>query len=214
MSVAGALVVAFAVQLAIRSYVPAVFWSLVGLVSVSGPLVTDALTDAGVTLWLVTGTSMVAFGVTFGVLFASERGASWFAAHRRRVEVLYWFTALVAIIVGSALGDLLAEELKFGYSVSAALFAAMVATVATAWWKLDLGATIAFWCAFIISRPLGESLGDFVRESPQNGGLGIGSAGTAAAFLVTIVALVTFISVSKVDRVDGGPKSRHPGRAA
>lgn len=194
------LVVALAVQLRSRRYVPTVYWITVVLISVVGTLITDNLTDnLGVSLWVSTGVFSVALAVTFATWFAVEKTLSIHSIFTRRREAFYWLTVLVTFALGTAAGDLFAEKLSFGYGPSVLIFGAMIAVVSVAWWKLGLNPVGAFWAVYVLTRPLGASIGDLTSQPTGDGGLGLGTTGTSAIFLVAILALVGYLTVTKVD---------------
>jgi uncharacterized membrane-anchored protein len=199
----GLLVLALVVQFRARGYVPAVYWTSVVLISVVGTLITDNLTDnLGVSLWLSTGVFAVALAGTFGAWFVCEKTLSIHSIFTRRRESFYWLTVLFTFALGTAAGDLFAEQMNFGYGPSVLIFAAMIAVVTSAWARLGLNAVTAFWAAYILTRPLGASIGDFTSQPTSHGGLGLGTTGTSFIFLAAILALVAFLTLTKVDRPD------------
>ncbi|WP_198413916.1 hypothetical protein [Cryobacterium algoritolerans] len=99
--------------------------------------------------------------------------------------------------LGTAAGDLIAEGLNLGYWVSALIFATAIALVAGAHFVARRGAVFAFWAAYVLTRPLGASLGDFLSQPRHDGGLGIGTVGTSVVFLTAILALVSYLTLQK-----------------
>ena len=197
------LVVALAVQLAIRRYQPPAYWIAVVLISVVGTLITDNLTDnLGVPLELSTVVFAVALVITFAVWFAVERTLSIHTIHTRRREGFYWLTILVTFALGTAAGDLVAEQMNLGYAVAGGIFAALIVAITVAWWKLGLDPILAFWLAYVLTRPLGASIGDLASQSHADGGLGLGTTGTSALFLGLILALVTYLTVTRRDQTE------------
>ena len=148
------------------------------------------------------GTSVVIFAValaaTFAAWFASERTLSMHTIVTSRRESFYWLTILFTFALGTAGGDYLAEGLALGYWVSALLFAGAIALVYLAH-RLGLGAVLAFWTAYVITRPLGASIGDGLSQAKADGGLGLGTTVTSLLFLVTILATVTYLAVTRRD---------------
>ena len=209
------LVVALAFQFRLRRYVPTVYWLCVVLISVVGTLLTDNLTDhLGISLITTTVGFAVALALTFATWFASERTLSIHSIVTTRREAFYWLAILFTFALGTAGGDLTAERLAVGYWRSALLFAGLIAVVTAAHYALatrkrvhaDRHATngvLAFWIAYVLTRPLGASLGDYLSQSRADGGLGLGTTGTSALFLVTIVALVGYLTRSRIDQTDG-----------
>jgi uncharacterized membrane-anchored protein len=187
-------------QFAARQYVPGIYWLAVVLLSVVGTLITDNLTDNfGVSLETTTVVFSVALAATFAAWYGSEKTLSIHTISTTRREGFYWLTILFTFALGTAAGDLVAERLTLGYLISAIMFAALIAIVAIAHFGFKLNAILAFWIAYILTRPLGASLGDYLSQPSDNGDLGLGTAATSALFLVTILSLVTYLTVSRKD---------------
>ena len=199
--VVGALLIAVLVgQFRSRQYVPGIYWLAVVLISIVGTLITDNLVDnQGVALETTTIAFSVALAVTFAAWFASERTLSIHTIVTSRREGFYWLAILFTFALGTAAGDLLAERAGLGYFPSVLIFAAAIALVALAHFRLGLNAVLAFWVAYILTRPLGASIGDWMSQPRDDGGLALGTTGTSAIFLATILALVVFLSVTKKD---------------
>lgn len=195
------LAVALGVQLGLKRYVPPVYWLAVVFISVFGTLITDNLTDRfNVSLVLSTGVFTVLLAVTFAAWFRSERTLSIHTIFTTRREGYYWLTILFTFALGTAAGDLFAERLSLGFWVSALIFGAVIAVIAAAhhWMRLD--AVLSFWLAYILTRPLGASIGDGLSQSASDGGLGLGTTGTSYLFLACILGLVAFLSITRRDQ--------------
>jgi uncharacterized membrane-anchored protein len=106
---------------------------------------------------------------------------------------------LFTFALGTAAGDLVAEQFALGYWTSAVIFGGIIAVITIMHYGLKLNAILAFWLAYILTRPLGASLGDLLTQDRDNGGLGFGPAVTTGLFLVVIVALVAYLTISKTD---------------
>ena len=190
------LVIALVVQMRRRAYVPAIYWVAVVLISVVGTLITDNLTDnLGVSLVTTTIVFGAALAVTFAAWFAIERSLSIHTITTVRREAFYWLAILFTFALGTAAGDLIAEQFGIGYLLSAGLFAGLIALVTFAHLKLKLGAIIAFWIAYILTRPLGASLGDYLSQPRDKGGLNLGTFATSGIFLALILGLVIYLSI-------------------
>lgn len=190
---------ALALQFRSRRYVPSLYWAVVVLVSVVGTLLTDNLVDdLGIALWPITLAFAVALAASFGLWYRSERTLSMHSIVTTRREAYYWTTILLTFALGTAAGDLVAEELGLGYGVSVLIFAAAIGVVALAGRTL-LGLVAAFWAAYVLTRPLGASLGDLLSQDRSEGGLGIGTTVTSVLFLAAIVAVVTYLSRTRAD---------------
>jgi uncharacterized membrane-anchored protein len=206
--VTGALLaIILALQMRSRAYVPGLYWGTVTLVSVFGTLVTDNLTDnLGVPLEL----SSVVFGVALAIVFVAwyryEGTLSIHSIITTRRETFYWLAIFVTFALGTATGDLMAQALSLGYVVSAAIVMAVIAVIAIGW-RLGLHPVLSFWILYVLTRPLGASLGDLLAQPTDQGGLGVGSTVTSIVFLVAILGMVTYLSLSRVDVIDGGARA-------
>lgn len=195
------LAAALALQFTQKKYVPVVYWCAVVLVSIVGTLITDNLTDNfGVPLT----TSTVAFGValaaTFAVWYACERTLSIHTIVTTRREIFYWLAILLTFSLGTAVGDLLAEVLGLGYLATGLLFGAAIGAIAFAYFFLGSDAILAFWLAYILTRPLGASFGDLLSQPVEYGGLGFGTIVTSVMFFGAIAAIIVYMTVTQ----DGG----------
>jgi uncharacterized membrane-anchored protein len=189
-----ALLLLGALVLQFRSdrYVPWIYWLTVVLVSVVGTQITDALTDGlGVSLYVSTAAFIVALVSVFALWYWRERTLSVATIVTRRRELFYWSAILFTFALGTAAGDLATEAIGLGFRVGVLVFGALIAVVAIAW-RFGLNGVAAFWLAYILTRPLGASLGDFLSQSPTYGGLGWGTVNTSIVFLTLIVALVAY----------------------
>jgi uncharacterized membrane-anchored protein len=192
---AGLLTVALLVQLLKRRYVPWVYWLTVVLVSVVGTQITDALTDQlEVSLYLSTTAFAVVLAATFAVWYASERTLSIHTIVTTRRELFYWAAILFTFALGTAAGDLATEALGLGFNIGVVVFSAMIAALAAAYY-LGANPILTFWLTYILTRPLGASLGDLLSQSREYGGLGFGTVSTSAVFLSVTVILVAWISL-------------------
>jgi uncharacterized membrane-anchored protein len=217
------LVAALALQFGVRRYVPWIYWVSVVLISIVGTLITDNLTDNfGISLVTTTAVFSVVLAAVFAAWYASEKTLSIHTIVTTRREGFYWLTVLFTFALGTAAGDLTAERLAVGYWKSALLFAALIGIVYALHRRLGLNAILAFWVAYILTRPLGASIGDYLSQPRADGGLGLGTTVTSVIFLLTILLVVVYLSLTKVDVIEGrisvehipGPLFRHvPGAA-
>ena len=192
---AGLTAVALAFQFRARRYVPAIYWSCVVLISIMGTLITDNLVDNfGVSLWTTTFAFSAALAATFALWFRSERTLSIHTILTSRREGFYWSAILLTFALGTSAGDLVAEKLALGYLPSAGLFGLLIALVTLAHLKGGLNAVLAFWTAYILTRPFGASVGDYLTQAPADGGLGLGANATSGLLLVVIVAAVAWFT--------------------
>lgn len=188
-------------QFKAKQYVPGVYWSAVVLISVFGTLVTDNLTDSmGVPLEVSTIFFSIALLATFGIWYAKEKTLAMHSIVTKQREVFYWLAILFTFALGTAAGDLMAEGLGLGYAVTGMIVCGVIVMFSGAW-RLGLNPVLAFWIIYIMTRPLGASLGDYLSQPEKYGGLGLGATTTSVIFLVAILATVTYLSVTKRDVV-------------
>ncbi|MFJ2442689.1 hypothetical protein ACIOWG_20035 [Streptomyces sp. NPDC087658] len=197
---AALLAVALFFQFRAASYRPGLYWLSVVLISVVGTLVSDNLTDnLGVPLTTTTWVFALALALTFAAWYGCERSLSVHTIRTRRREGFYWLAILFTFALGTSAGDLTAERLQLGYWVSAILFALLIAAVWATRFTLDLNAVWSFWIAYVLTRPLGASLGDYLSQPRANGGLGLGTVGTSGLFLAVILGLVVYLARTRKD---------------
>jgi uncharacterized membrane-anchored protein len=209
--ISGFLVAALVFQFRYRRYVPGIYWLAVVLISVVGTLITDNLTDNfGVSLVTTTIVFSIVLAAVFAAWYASERTLSIHTIVTTRREAFYWLTVLFTFALGTAAGDLTAERLAVGYWKSALLFGGLIAVVYYLNLKLGLNAVLAFWIAYILTRPLGASIGDYLSQPRADGGLGLGTTVTSVIFLLTILAVVIYLTITKVDRIERDPGEARP----
>jgi uncharacterized membrane-anchored protein len=197
------LLIVLLAQIRSRRYIPWLYWPTVVFVSVVGTLITDNLTDSlGVSLFVSTAAFSIALAATFAIWYVSERTLSIQAITTRKRELFYWAAILLTFALGTAAGDLTAEHFQIGYGPSALVFGAMIAAVTAAHYLLGADAILAFWIAYILTRPLGASIGDYLSQDRDEGGLALGTVTTSAFFLLTILALVAYLTVTRRDQIE------------
>ncbi len=193
------LAITLVFQFRAKKYIPAVYWLTVVLISIFGTLVTDIMTDGiGVPLEISTIGFSIALLITFVIWYANEKTLSMHSINTTKREAFYWLAILFTFALGTASGDLMAESLGLGYLVTGLIVLAIVAVTAVAW-RLGLDSVLGFWIVYIMTRPLGASLGDYLTQPPKYSGLGLGATLTTAIFLGAILLTVLFLSVSKID---------------
>jgi uncharacterized membrane-anchored protein len=202
----GTLLIAVLVfQFRAKKYIPGVYWLAVVLISVVGTLVSDNLVENyGVAL----ETTTIAFGAILICVFASwyavERTLSVHTIFTTRREAFYWLAILFTFALGTSAGDFLSEQLELGYLAALGIFAGAIVVVAVLHFGLRLNAILSFWLAYILTRPLGASIGDYLASPKAEGGLGLGTNLTSFLFLGTILALVVYLAISKRDVIASG----------
>lgn len=188
------LLAALGIQLSRKRYVPWVYWLTVVLVSVVGTQITDFLTDKlEISLYVSTTAFAVALAATFAIWYSVERTLSIHSIVTSRRELFYWAAILLTFALGTAAGDLATEALGLGFNVGVIVFGILIGMIGIAYW-LGANAVLTFWLAYILTRPLGASLGDLLSQSKEYGGLGLGTIVTSAIFLVVIAALVGILT--------------------
>jgi uncharacterized membrane-anchored protein len=197
-----ALVIALVVQFRKDRYVPSIYWLAVVLISVVGTLLTDNLTDArGVPLWISSTIFAVLLAGVFAAWYARERTLSIHSINTTPREGWYWLVVLVTFALGTAVGDWTLELTGWSPGVSILLPAGLIAAVFVAW-KLGAGPVLCFWMAYILTRPLGANIGDFLASPKADGGLGLGTLVTSLIFLAAILATVIYLTKTRVDRTE------------
>lgn len=187
-------------QVKTQRYIPWLYWMTVVMVSIVGTLITDNLTDnLGVPLQASTAAFSILLILTFWLWHKVEGSLSIHSIYTQRRELFYWAAILFTFALGTAAGDLMAESVGLGYAVSALVFGAVIALITTGYYAFKLNGILAFWLAYIITRPLGASIGDLLSQDVANGGLGLGTVVTTAVFLASILALVGYLTISRVD---------------
>jgi len=199
--------VVLVVQMRLDRYVPAAYWLAVVVVSVTGTLYTDILTDQlGVPLWIsTTGFSLLLAGV-FAVWFVRERTLSIHSINTTPREAFYWLAVLVTFALGTATGDWTLDLTGWGPGVSVLLPLSLIVVVVVMW-RAGADAVLAFWLAYILTRPLGANIGDWLAGPTSEKGLGLGTSTTSVVFLLAILATVVYLTVSRVDVVEGAEGS-------
>ena len=193
------LAVMLAAQILAKQYRPARYWLTVAVVSVFGTLVTDNLTDkAHVPLEKSAILFSFLLAGTFGLWYRSERTLSIHRVFTRRREIFYWCAVLFSFALGTATGDLMAEALGFGYLATGTIVAGLIAATAIAW-HFKLNPILSFWIIYILTRPLGASIGDYLAQPIEVGGRGLGTTTTSIIFLAGILGVVGYLSITKAD---------------
>lgn len=195
-----ALAIVLTIQMRSVRYVPWQYWLVVVFLSIVGTLITDTMTDElGISLYVSTAVFTVALIVTFMVWYRSEHTLSIHEIDTPRREIFYWLAILFTFALGTAGGDLVSEKAGLGYLTAGLIFGGLIALITVGYYAKLLGPVVAFWLAYILTRPLGASLGDLITQSGANGGLGIGTMPVSGVFLVIIIALVIYLSRSGTD---------------
>jgi len=198
-----ALAITLFFQFRAKSYNPALYWMVVVLISIAGTLFTDNLTD---NLHISLLTSSVVWAIllvaTFGAWYASEKTLSIHSIYTNRREAFYWLTILFTFALGTGVGDLIAERFDLGYAVSFFIFAGTITAISLLWKFNLINHVFAFWAVYVVTRPLGASIGDqMAQKDPKYGGWGLGTTTTSLIFLSAISILVVYLIFSKKDQI-------------
>lgn len=193
------LAAALFMQLRTRRYTPWIYWLTVVLVSIVGTQITDLLTDGlNISLYVSTAGFAVSLAIIFAIWFGVERSLSIHAIFTFRRECFYWAAVLCSFALGTAAGDLATESLGLGFIWGAELFGVLIGLTYISW-RMGGNAVLTFWIGYILTRPFGAALGDWLTQARTYGGLGIGALWTSALFLTMIVILVSKAQLSRHD---------------
>ncbi|MFF4805527.1 hypothetical protein ACFY1U_45305 [Streptomyces sp. NPDC001351] len=204
------LAVVLALQFHTTAYRAGVYWPAVALVSVVGTLISDNLTDnMGVPLETSTTVFAIALAIVFVVWYRRERTLSIHRIDTTGRESCYWLAVLFTFALGTATGDLVSERIGLGHWLSAVLFGLAIAAVGLAHFQLGLDAVWSFWIAYVLTRPLGASLGDYLSRPNGDGGMGLGAVVTSTLFLTVILGLVAYLAVTRRDVTEQARSARH-----
>ena len=197
-----ALVAVLTAQFRLNRYEPGIYWLSVVLISVVGTLFTDIFTDGvGVALWISSTVFAVLLAAVFGIWYARERTLSIHTIVTLPREAFYWLTVLVTFSLGTAVGDWTLELTGWSPGASVLLPLGLIAAVFVGW-KLGAGPVLSFWLAYILTRPLGANLGDYLASPKADGGLGLGTMGTSVLFLGAILATVIYLTKTRRDQTE------------
>jgi uncharacterized membrane-anchored protein len=203
------LAVALVLQFRAREYVAWIYWSAVVMVAVFGTMAADGLhIKLGVPYSISTSCFAIALALIFAVWYLTERTLSIHSIHTPRREVFYWATVMATFALGTALGDLTANTFHLGYLKSGVLFAVVIAIPGLAYRWLGLNSVLAFWSAYVVTRPLGASFADWFGVPAALGGLDWGRGTVAIILTIPIVVLVAYLAVARPDVEDVSSRSR------
>ena len=191
----GVLAIMLLNQLRLKRYVPVSYWLVVVMTSVVGTLITDRLVDdLGVSLVTITIIFSVVLAAIFGFWYASEKTLAMHSIDTTKRELFYWAAILFTFALGTATGDLFAEAFKLGYAQATLIFGGVIAIIALSYRYWGMNAVLAFWAAYILTRPLGAAMGDLLSQPAVKGGFGFGTVGTSMLFLSIITSLISYLS--------------------
>ena len=193
------LVAALILQLVVRRYVAWIYWLAVVMVAIFGTMAADVLHIVIGVPYLVSSIFFaVALAIIFAIWYASEKTLSIHSIYTLRRELFYWATVMATFALGTAAGDLTAATVGLGYFASGVLFAVLFVIPGLAYRLVGLNAIVAFWCAYVVTRPLGASFADWFGKSIL-GGLGLGDTKVSLVLTLLIVVFVGYLSVTRKD---------------
>jgi uncharacterized membrane-anchored protein len=198
------LIVAFVLQFAAKKYVPWIYWLAVVMVSIFGTMAADLVhVVLGVPYVVSTTFFAIVLAIIFVVWYTYEKTLSIHSITSTRRELFYWATVLATFALGTATGDMTATVFHLGYFVSGIVFAVIIAIPAIGFYWFGLNEIIAFWFAYIITRPLGASFADWMGVSRARGGLGWGTGPVSLTLAILIFGCVGYLTLRhlEVERV-------------
>jgi uncharacterized membrane-anchored protein len=200
------LVVALAIQFRTKAYNAWAYWLAVAMVGVFGTMAADAL-HVGLGVPYIASTVFYAAALTavFATWYWSEGTLSIHSIHTTRRELFYWAAVMATFALGTAAGDLTAVTLGLGYLASGLMFAGVIALPALGYWRSRMNPILAFWFAYVVTRPLGASFADWLAVSRARGGQALGTGEVSLALAVLIAGFVAYLAISREDAPAASP---------
>ncbi len=209
------VVVSLWLQLRQREYRAPCYWFAVAGIAVFGTMFADGVHgDLGIGYALTAPGFALITGAIFAWWYRSEGTLSIHTIDTPRRERFYWAAVFATFALGTAAGDLTATTLNLGYLDSVILFAVAISIPAIGWWRLHLNPIVAFWLAYILTRPLGASIADWFSKPPSITGLDLGDGHVSLMALAVFVPIVAWVAVTKLDVQPGHNARAHPEPAA
>jgi uncharacterized membrane-anchored protein len=207
-----AFVIALYLQLAKDRYVPWAYWLAVAMVGVFGTMCADVL-HVGFGVPYIASTVLFAIAL-YAVFWTWQRSEGTLSIHSIRTprrELFYWAAVVATFAMGTAAGDLTAVTFGLGYFGSALLFAAVIAIPAIGYFRFSMNSILAFWFAYVVTRPLGASIADWLGKPSASGGLGLGNGLVSLLFALAIAGFVAYLSATGRDTPQEipAPQRRH-----
>ncbi|MUL85630.1 hypothetical protein FZI95_20825 [Mycobacterium sp. CBMA247] len=192
----GLLIVAVGVQLAARRFHPAIFWTAIALTSTAGTTMSDLMNRTG-GVGYTGGAAILTTGliIVFIIWWQSGQTLDVENVATFRGELLYWIAIVFSNSLGTSSGDFLADSLGFGFRDSALVLSVIMAVLLAAHYFTRINGMLLFWIAFVLTRPLGATAGDFFSKPQDHGGMGWGTMWTSATLLATMIALIVYQSI-------------------
>ena len=190
----GIFVVAVATQIAASRFHPSLYWSVIIATTTAGTTMAD-FADRSLGLGYPGGSLILVVCLTaaLGIWYWQAGSIAVNTVASPKIEMFYWTAILFSQTLGTALGDWMADSNGLGYERGALIFGGALALIAAAYFFTNISRTTLFWSAFILTRPLGATVGDFLDKPVANGGLAFGRFSASAVLLGLIVALIVFV---------------------
>jgi uncharacterized membrane-anchored protein len=194
------LVIALVLQFGAHRYVAWRYWLAVAMVGVFGTMAADVLhVGLGVPYIASTLFYAIVLAAVFRIWYVSEGTLSIHSIVTPRRELFYWAAVLATFALGTAAGDLTAVTFGLGYFASAVMFALVIAIPAVGYWRFGMNSILAFWFAYVVTRPVGASVADWLAVTHQRGGLDLGTGWVSLVLAAMIAAIVAYLSVTLRD---------------
>ncbi len=205
------LAIALMLQFVVRRYIAWIYWLAVVMVAVFGTMAADVLhIGLGIPYLVSTIFFAISLAVIFALWYAVEKTLSIHSIYNPRREIFYWATVMATFALGTAAGDMTAITLGLGYFSSGVMFGILIALVAISHYvlktylgiehrRLTSNAVLAFWLAYILTRPLGASFADWLGKAQGLGGLGWGDAQVSIGLAILIIGFVGYLTFSRKD---------------
>ena len=183
-------------QLAVRRYVPVLYWAVILATSTAGTTMSDYM-DRTLGLGYATGAALLVtvLGLILGAWRLSEKSLSVSDITTRRGELFYWAAILFSNTLGTALGDFLADDSGLGFGGGALLIGSLLAVVVLAYYFTSISRVLLFWLAFVLTRPFGATFGDLLTKPAAKHGLGFGTQGSSLILFGILVGLIVYTSL-------------------
>jgi uncharacterized membrane-anchored protein len=196
-----AFLVTLAFQLFSKSHNPVLYWIVILSTSTAGTTMSDFM-DRTLGLGYASG-SMILIGLLiaiFAIWRSSEKSLSVDNIHTTKGELFYWTAILISNTLGTALGDFLADDSGLGFAGGALLIGSVISVIALAKFYTKISSVLLFWLAFVLTRPFGATLGDFLTKTHDKGGLDFGTIGSSLVLSAILLALVAYASYTHKPR--------------
>src|ERR1035438_4624038 len=170
------------------------------MVGIFGTMAADVLhVGLGVPYIASTLFYAVVLAVVFRTWYVSEKTLSIHSIVTERREMFYWAAVRATCALGTAAGDLTAVTFGLGYFASGLMFAAVIAIPAVGYWRLGMSSILAFWFAYVVTRPLGASFADWLAVTHKRGGLALGTGPVSLVLAAMIAAIVAYLAATRKD---------------